>query len=263
MDKHWTEHMFLDKPDIFLSELEEREKNSEREVDALVSIFEECSIPHDAKILDVPCGIGRHSVLLAEKGYNVVGVDISPKYIERANEKAHEDDVKGRISFKIGDMRSISSIVEDLSPFDVVLNLFTSIGYWDRETDRDLFRQLHGLTKKDGVFIIDGVNRDYLIRFFQPYNIEYKDDGVILIQERLLNLEESRMYTQWKYYRADGENLVHLETFDLIHIVYSLHELKAMLEESGWTFLKAYGGFDLSPLRIRSNRMITISKKTV
>jgi 2-polyprenyl-3-methyl-5-hydroxy-6-metoxy-1,4-benzoquinol methylase len=84
MVKHWTEQIFLENPLLFLPILEKRLRVAEKEVQTLLEIFKDLNLPKNGLILDLACGIGRHSILLAESGYNVVGIDISPEYISIA-----------------------------------------------------------------------------------------------------------------------------------------------------------------------------------
>src|SRR5437588_4376384 len=77
------------------------------------------------QILDLPCGQGRHAIELARRGYEVTGVDLSEAMLSVARERAERTGVRAR--FVLGDMR------EPLQGghFDLILNLFTSLGYFD------------------------------------------------------------------------------------------------------------------------------------
>ena len=71
MGKHWTEKLYIDEANLFRETLEERKKTTEIEIEGLLNIFHEYKVPKNASILDLACGIGRHSVPLAKKGYKV------------------------------------------------------------------------------------------------------------------------------------------------------------------------------------------------
>lgn len=86
-------------------------------------------------------------------------------------------------------------------------------------------------------------------------------DDLVLIEERNLNLENSRMEGTWKYCRRQRNDLKFLDAFEVNHRVYSLHELKKLVNRSGWTYQTSYGGLNLEPLTINSNRMVLVSKK--
>src|SRR3989442_8654897 len=73
--------------------------------------FEEFNVPKHVRILDVSCGIGRHSIPLAERGYNVLGLDLSPLFIAKANATAKAQRVNSRAKFRVADVTKIASIL--------------------------------------------------------------------------------------------------------------------------------------------------------
>src|SRR5439155_8599597 len=79
-----------------------------------------------AKILDVACGKGRHSLYLNQKGFNVTGFDLSPENIDY--DLQFQNDT---LSFFRHDMREIFRV----NHFDYVFNLFSSFGYFKEESD--------------------------------------------------------------------------------------------------------------------------------
>lgn len=262
MDKHWTEKLFVNKASLFGARLEELLERTPAEVEGLINILSEHEVPDGGTILDLACGIGRHSILLAEKGYRAVGIDLSPTYIKRARELAEEKGVSQQVDFKVGDMRRIREQLENYEGvFDAVMNLFTSIGYWDEETDRQIFKQVLDLTKLSGIIVIHTVNRDFLIKNFQARDVQYGKNGRVMIADRRLDLESSRMFNTWKYYEQQDEDLEHLDTIELDHRVYSLHELKKQIEDSGWSYQTSYGGHNKQPLTTNSFGMILVAKK--
>ncbi|HVH15147.1 MAG TPA: class I SAM-dependent methyltransferase [Candidatus Angelobacter sp.] len=82
----WPQQLFVKHGNLFLKVLQNREESTKLEVGGLVRIFEEFNVSTHSRILDVSCGIGRHSIPLAEKGYNVLGLDLSPLLIAKANQ---------------------------------------------------------------------------------------------------------------------------------------------------------------------------------
>ena len=263
MSKHWTERMFVEKPSFFGTILEKAIERAATEVSGLEEIFSEQGVPAQSLVLDLCCGMGRHSVILGERGFRVVGVDLSPSYIARAKEMAVQRKVDRRVEFRVGDMRQIGELLKNYEQdFDVVVNLYTSIGYYDEEEDRGVLRQVSELTASEGILVIETKNRDSLIGHFRHRDIEYIVDDLILIQERKLNLENSRMHSVWKYYERQQRDLKFLDAFEVNHRLYSLHELKRLVEDSGWTYQTCYGGLNLDPLTMDSNRIALVAKKT-
>ena len=149
--RHWTERLFVDHASLFQSDLEAKFDEAVGQVEGLHFLFKDHGIPESGWVLDLACGVGRHSVLLGEKGYRVVGFDISPTYITRAKEIAEERGVSDRVEFREGDMRKVSELLAEFEGrFGVVINMFTSMGLYDKETDLSILSQLHTLTTSGG-----------------------------------------------------------------------------------------------------------------
>ena len=261
MPIHWTEKIFIEDPDLFRASIEARFERTQDEIKCLIDLFNQNNVPKDGLILDLACGIGRISIPLAENGYNVVGIDISPSYIQGANEYAKKDGVSDKTRFVIGDMRKVASILSDISGFDAIVNMWTSMGYWDEETDLNILRQSLTLTKPEGIFVMHTANRDTLIRRFQARDFSFGDDGLVVLMERELDLESSRMINYWSYYRREGEDLRFLNRMEINHRVYSLHELRDQFQDAGWKVLESYGGFDQQPLSSDTFNMIIVAQR--
>lgn len=262
MSKHWTEIIFVEKPTLFGASLERVIEQANIEVAGVEEIFSQHGVSGNSLILDLCCGIGRHSVVLAMRGFRVVGVDLSPKFIARAKELAAERKACENVEFKVGDIREIGKLLKEYrGKFNAVINLVTSIGYYDEETDKNVFTQLLDLTASNGVLVIDLANRDWITRHFLARDISYPSDDLVLIQERKLKLEDSRMENVWKYYRKKGNDLKFVDAFEVNHRVYSLHELKGLVEAGGWAYQTCYGNFNLGPFTMDSNRIILVAKK--
>ena len=121
------------------------------------------------QVLDMGCGRGRHALFLAEKGYHVTGVDLSPLAISRAMEKAkngtsHQQKKPGSVTFEIGDMRTWSD-----GPFDLVCNLFTSFGYFGDDSDNlSVLRNMVKNLSKGGYLIMDYMNPEFIKKHLVP-----------------------------------------------------------------------------------------------
>src|SRR2546427_4011592 len=83
---HWTEDLFLRHPEVFLAVHEHAWSTGEEQARDLHAILERFGVPADGRILDAPCGIGRHATRLAKMGYQTVGIDLSPVFVARAIE---------------------------------------------------------------------------------------------------------------------------------------------------------------------------------
>ncbi|MCW4012864.1 MAG: class I SAM-dependent methyltransferase [Candidatus Bathyarchaeota archaeon] len=254
--------MFVAEPDLFRASLEARIEKTPEEIEGLVTIFNEYGVPDGGLVLDLACGIGRVSVPLAKLGYTVVGVDLSPSYIGFAKDYAEREGVSDRTRFIVGDMREVEKVLSEyLEAFDIVINMWTSMGYWDEETDLRILRQCLSLTKASGFFLMHTANRDNLVRRFQAHDFSISDDGIVMLMERELDLETSRMINFWSYYRKEGEDLRFLDRLEVNHRIYSLHELKEQFIDAGWRFIAVYGGLNQRKLTIDTFSMVLVAQK--
>lgn len=104
--KHWTEVLFKDNPELFVNLFDTNPEHLAGEVDNLLKYLGEQGYK-PRWILDLNCGIGRHSVELAKRGVKVVGTDLSPLYVKIATGRAQQNRVSKLVSFREADMRKI------------------------------------------------------------------------------------------------------------------------------------------------------------
>lgn len=127
--------------------------------------------------LDIACGDGRHSIVLHQLGYEVIGIDISESKIEEANKFAHEG-----LCFLQMDMREISYSRE----FNLVLNLFTSFGYFENSYDNMIsLLNMQQALLPNGVLVIDYLNADYVIDNLVPEQELIIDEVQFRISRRI------------------------------------------------------------------------------
>lgn len=120
------------------------------------NLIQYLSLSTDSRILDLACGKGRHSIYLANKGYHVTGVDLSPESITQAQQYAHD-----RLQFEVHDMREPLNF----PAFDGIFNLFTSFGYFPNEEEhlQTLNAMRQGLKDANSRLVIDFFNAPQVI----------------------------------------------------------------------------------------------------
>ncbi|HEX5976286.1 MAG TPA: class I SAM-dependent methyltransferase, partial [Nitrososphaeraceae archaeon] len=280
--------------------LELGKEKAVKEVESLCKIFDEYKIPKDSKILDLSCGIGRHSIPLAKRGYKVIGYDISSLYLQKAREWAIREGLINSndrdnesdniiIKFYQGDLKDAAKILSSngQTDFDAIISMETSFGYFGEEADYQLFKDLTSLSSYSAkpsqfrpVFIVDTINRDYLVREFQPFGIhDISEQNLELHMKRKFNLESSSMEEEWKFYdkrenmgekrkkKASADDAVHLRQILDLHLnlrVYSLHELIRLLKQAGWNCVSKYGDIvTLEPFNRDSRNIVVVSQKKI
>ncbi|PMP84014.1 MAG: hypothetical protein C0175_00790, partial [Caldisericum exile] len=172
----WTKDYF---DDIYLKYflLAQKEERTKEQVDFIEKFLEK-----DSYILDAGCGIGRHSIELAKRGYKVLGIDTSPIYIKVANETKSQLKLENA-SFDVMDMRELSFE----NTFDAIINMWSSFGYFDDGTNEHILRLFFQALKKNGFLIIDIENRDYILKYFIRETFKEREDGIFILERRKFN----------------------------------------------------------------------------
>jgi 2-polyprenyl-3-methyl-5-hydroxy-6-metoxy-1,4-benzoquinol methylase len=238
---HWTEELFKENPRLFLNVLKELNSHASIEVKGILKLLDDQGFKLE-RILDLNCGIGRHSIELGKRGIEVLGTDISPTYIKIAEERAQKRRVGENVHFKVADMRQIASTLSSEQPFDGIMCLWTSFGFYDDETNDDILRQCLKLVVPGGFFALDIVNRDWLVRNFSEKSFE-RTKGCLVLEERKFDPQNSRHQNKWTFMRQiDDKTFVLDKSFQLDLRVWSLHELVLLFERTGWKFECAYPG---------------------
>jgi len=131
----WINKLFVEHADLFLKLLNQRWAQTEELVNGMSRLLDGFGIK-SGSLLDLCCGNGRVSICMAKRGFKTVGVDISRAFIEDARKKAGEHGVSSVVTFLEGDVRKLKKVVGGVSqPFDVVVNAWTSIGFYSVEDD--------------------------------------------------------------------------------------------------------------------------------
>jgi SAM-dependent methyltransferase len=198
-----------------------------------------------AKVLDLACGNGRHAKFLLEEGLEVTGMDLSESQITEARLNSPEN-----IAFFVGDMREFDLRMK----FDVVLNLFTSFGYFDSKEEN--LRVLSCIAKhlhRDSIFILDYFNAEF-VKASLPFKGE-TIKGEVTISYHKYALEEMVV----KDIEVDDRGEIHhfREKVQLI----SRENFSNLLDEAGFEVLHTFGNYSLEPFSTEtSDRLILIAK---
>ncbi len=202
-----------------------------------------------ADVIDLASGAGRHSILLAEKGYNVTAVDLSENLLEVARKTA--EDLNLKVNFVNADLRNFCIN----SKFDLALNLFTSFGYFEKDEENfALFTKGFELLKPGGQFVIDYFNSNYIQNNLVPHS-EGMINGKKVTQDRKIignrvikNILIAKNGTKERYTESVR--------------MYSDIELSSAIERSGFKIKNTFGDFDGSDFDLNTSpRIIIISVK--
>lgn len=197
------------------------------------------------KVLDLACGMGRHSKTLHQLGLNVLGVDLSSNSIESAKESEEEG-----LRFAVQDMR------EPLDEkFNAIYNLFTSFGYFDDISDNDkVIASMGKMLHKNGMLIIDFMNSERVIN-----ELVTKETKVLSnIEFNLTRRYDGKHIFKDIKFCDEGRNYHFTERVQAL----KLNDFESLLTKNGFEIKETFGDFNLEPFRPeKSDRLIIIAKK--
>jgi SAM-dependent methyltransferase len=206
-----------------------------------------------ARLLDLCCGQGRHAVPLARLGYRVTGLDLSRPLLARAAAAAAGGQPVGLVA---ADMRRLPFAD---GRFDAVLNLFHAFGYLEDQTQDELvLAEVARVLAPGGRFLQELANREALVRGWHDSEVARHDDGLLVLQERELDLRTSRDLVRYTLLHPDGRRVTREASVRL----YTLTELEAMLGRAGLKLLAVSGDLDGGPLELDSSFVVTLSRRT-
>jgi SAM-dependent methyltransferase len=198
------------------------------------------------KILDLACGRGRHSVYLNSGGFDVTGIDLSPKNIAYARQ--YEND---RLHFYVHDMREP---FRD-NVFCHVLNLFTSFGYFRTEGENvNVICSATRALRKGGKLVIDFMNTDKIIKGLQPYQV--KEVGGIRFQ--ISKTVQARFIVKDIHFADQGGTYHFQERVKAI----TYGDFLSYFDMADLEVLHTFGDYHLNPYHPdTSDRMIFVTRK--
>ncbi|MGH9795547.1 MAG: class I SAM-dependent methyltransferase [Candidatus Acidiferrales bacterium] len=261
--------------------------------DDVLPLLRRLGLRRGARVLDVPCGFGRHALVLARCGYRVTGVDISPELLAQARAacsgaargsrrgifrhvpSSHRRNrpLQNPPEFIRGDIRRLRF----RGQFDLVLNLFTSFGYFGDRDDQRVLDSFYRALRPSGRAVVHAINRDYIVRHYRPRSVSRLKD--FRLDERVaMDWATSTIRTEWTVRFRRGSAL--LARFSrrgkskarrlkpaprvrgVTHLrIYSCHELKAMLERAGFRRVQAFGGFRGEPVSMNRRWLLLIGQR--
>lgn len=205
-------------------------------------------LPAGSQVFDLCCGMGRHSVALADEGYRVTGMDLSKVLLTEARRLDHT----GRITWLEGDMRAVPAE----GPFDAVVNLFTSFGYFDSDEENGkVIKEIFRLLRPGGRFIIDFMNPRYVETHLVPHS-ERNDEGTHIDEQR--SIENGYSRKRITLTEPGKPERRYLEQVRL----YELEDFQRLMAGTGLSIDAVYGHYDGSAYdRSNSMRLIMVGSK--
>jgi ubiquinone/menaquinone biosynthesis C-methylase UbiE len=192
------------------------------------------AVPEGGDVLDAPCGFGRHSIPLARAGYRVTGADRAQPLIDEARRRSRGERWPKWVR---ADYRELP--LPDAS-FDLVINLFSSLGYLGDEQDTRALAELRRVLRPEGRLVLETMQRDALVRNFTEQDWHLLGEGKLLLEQRTFDPASGVAQMTQTLVPTAGSR----ESRTVSLRVYTATELLAMLDRAGFSEARCHGGLD-------------------
>ncbi len=210
----------------------------------------ELQVSPGARLLDVPCGNGRHAIELARRGYRLSGVDLSEEFIREAQERSAA--AGAEIEWILEDMRRLPWESE----FDGAFCLGNSFGYLDHPGTEDFLAALARAMKPRARFVLQtGLVAESILPLRSPQEW-WKAGDILLLVHKEYDIEEGRLNIDYTFIH-DGQ----VETRPGSQGVYTVAEIRRMLARAGLRALSLFGDVAGTPYRVGSPGLLLVAQK--
>ena len=226
---------------------QQRQSSTPEEVEKIVKLLQ---IEGQAKILDLCCGKGRHSLEFSRRAFDVIGVDRTAAYIEKARLEAEKLNLNA--TFVLGDMREYCVP----NHFDIIINMFGSFGYFENpDDDQKVVTNMYASLRAGGRFLIETAGKEILAGNFRER--DWSEEGDLLVlSERKVSQHWSRIETRWIVIQGTKrvEHRVSVRS-------YSAMELSSLLFDCGFPKVRIYGSLDGTEYDQMAQRLVVVGQK--
>ncbi|WP_051568430.1 class I SAM-dependent DNA methyltransferase [Crocinitomix catalasitica] len=209
------------------------------------NLFNYLNLSEDKSVLDLACGKGRHSILVNSLGFKTTGVDLSEESILTAKESSND-----RLDFFVHDMR----LPMQNRSFDLVLNLFTSFGYFNNDSENlQVFDSISSYLNADGLLVID---------FFNAIKVK-KDMLAVEVKEiegikfEIKKSEQNGFIIKDINFNDKGRDFTFQEQVQALE----LEDFERLLTKANFRIKETFGNYQLDNFDKDAERLIIIAEK--
>jgi SAM-dependent methyltransferase len=224
------------------------EEETRQEADFIQAML---GVSAPARLLDVPCGGGRHSLALAARGYQMTGVDISEGFLAAARAAALTG--PGQVVWEHRDMRDLPWS----AAFDGACSMGNSFAYYDDEGNADFLRAVARTLKPGARFLLDtGYLTEGLLPVLQEKAWASWGDSKLLLWDRRYDPGEGRLHVEYTTIQ-DGK----VEKWPMSARLYTYREIRRLAEDAGFTDLHGYSSLAREPFVFGSRRLLLVATR--
>jgi len=213
----------------------------------------ELNLSPGERILDIPCGLGRHAIELSKRGFNVTGVDISETFVQALSEKINAENLSVRVIQ--GDMLKVSLKNE----FSAAICLGNSFGYFNWDKMNGFVEKVASSLFKGSKFIINsGMMAESILPNFQQYvkNNIYNIGNIVMEITNIYDASKSVLKSHLKYIK-EGKT----ETHSLKHYVFTLADVSRILAKYGFQILATYNSLAKEEFKLGDQQVYIVAEK--
>ncbi len=215
-------------------------------------ILENTAVGPGARVLDAPCGAGRHLRAFEARGIKAFGFDLSPALLAQA-----KADGAPPLTLVRADLRALPFREES---FDLVVNLFSSLGYFDTdEMNLSVLCNIVKLCRRGQWVVIDFMNSDFVRANLEAESSRVMPDGTAVRDRRWIGGTPERVNKQTAVRFPDGRD----RTFDESVRLFSPDELKQALDRCGVNIEKEFGSYEGDRFTTSSKRSILMGRRQI
>jgi len=215
-----------------------------------LKLIDSLNLKENAKVLDIPCGQGRHSVELAKKGFQVTGVDYSSIALKTAKKWARGNKVSP--VFIKQDMR----FLKIKERFDAIVMLGNSFGYFPNIENKKVIMGISKLLKTGGFFIVHQLNPIEILRQFGNKSSFEIHGGYVKMEDIFFDPFNFVKGSRWVVVRGKNKEILNVRLR-----IYTFPEISSLFSSHKLNIVKVYGSFDMKSYQFNSPSMITIAKR--
>ena len=222
----------------------------------LINILKEYGV-NDGLVLDLGCGTGNMTELLAKAGYDMIGVDNAEEMLEIAMEKRAESGHD--ILYLLQDMREF----ELYGTVKAIVSICDSVNYVTEEEDLlEVFRLANNYLDPKGVFVFDfNTVHKYRDVFGSQTIAEDREECSFIWDNYYYEEEQINEYELSLFIREEDSDLYRKYQETHFQKAYDLETIKRLIEQSGLEYITAYDAFTKNPPTAESERIYVIARE--
>ena len=210
-------------------------------------------------VLDLTCGTGAQSLWLAKHGYQVVGIDISPKLLKIAKDKAKKEKID--CTLLKGDMRTLL-----VGKFDAAISMFNAIGHLTKADFEMALKNVYANLRERGLYVfdifnLDAMNDDAVNNLAMDLRKEVNDITIRNVQYSELDKKKGRLTSYDQFTIQKGTNKPEILEGKFTLQLYSAQELKEILNKNGFETLGQYGMDGSIFVKQRTLNILTVARR--